>query len=212
MANKRKKPTTSRKTKAKRERLASRQKNAVILFGVAILLLFMVLIKGAGIWKGLHNVMFGLFGFCAYLVPFLIGYIAIVMSMKNEERISLKITGSSLLVVMLNTAIVTFTNTLGDGQGFIDYIKEVYSSGGSLAGGAAGGLVSFPLQIAVGSLCAKIIIIVLVFVFLMIVTGTTLGQLVNFFCNLFGKRMKRSRILNPRRKNSMWIYPLTKLL
>lgn len=52
---------------------ARHQTAAVLLFAGAILLLCLALIKGANLWLWLHNLVMGLFGVCAYILPVLMG-------------------------------------------------------------------------------------------------------------------------------------------
>ena len=55
------------------------QITAVILFCVALLLLAFCFIPGASAWEFVRqHVMFGTFGITAYIVPILLGYIAIL--------------------------------------------------------------------------------------------------------------------------------------
>ena len=53
----------------KAERQITAQMMAVILLASAILFMCILLIPGASLWNWLHNLLFGLFGFCAFLVP-----------------------------------------------------------------------------------------------------------------------------------------------
>ena len=58
----------------------SRQIGAIILFAVAVLLFFVVLIKGEKVWNFFHSTLFGLFGLCAMVVPFVLGAIAVMLT------------------------------------------------------------------------------------------------------------------------------------
>lgn len=62
---------------------ARHQMAAVLLFAGAILVLCLALIKGANLWLWLHNLMMGLFGVCAYILPVLMGYIAVIAAMER---------------------------------------------------------------------------------------------------------------------------------
>ena len=69
-----------------------RQTAAVILFAVAILLLFIIIIKGEKVWSFLHNVTFGLFGICAIILPIILGGVAVMLTLdKTYQKIRLTI-------------------------------------------------------------------------------------------------------------------------
>jgi S-DNA-T family DNA segregation ATPase FtsK/SpoIIIE len=178
MAQKRgKKQSKAARARAQKQRLRKRQTTAVLLFGLALLMLFFAIIEGESLWTVLHNVMFGLFGFCAYLVPLLLGFIAVMLAIKKDESIALKVGEGVGFIILLNTAIVIFSISVTGGQNYFEYIGAAYKSGIKLTGGVVGAILGYPLQYGFGSLGAKIIICILVFVLLMLVTGTTLGKL-----------------------------------
>ena len=68
---------------------AMRRRNqitAVILFGVAVLLLFLIFIPGESVWKAVHDFILCLFGFLSILVPILLGYIAVMLALGKSSR------------------------------------------------------------------------------------------------------------------------------
>ena len=79
---------------------------AIILFAVSVLVLFLVLIKGSSIWLWAHNLIFGLFGICSFLVPIVMIYVAVKVALnKMTGNMSEKLVESSLLVLCLTTLI-----------------------------------------------------------------------------------------------------------
>jgi len=54
------------------------QVKAILMLASAVILLVLALFKGEHFWNWLHSVMFGIFGFCSYLLPVALGYFAIL--------------------------------------------------------------------------------------------------------------------------------------
>lgn len=177
-------------TKEKKETsMVRRQVCAVVLFAAALLLLAIVLIDGAAVWGFLRSLMFGLFGICAYVWPALLIYIAVLAAMdKPMSAVGTKIWESAALVVMLCSAIHIFSPAMQETAGFFNTIGALYQTGASnFSGGVFGGLVGMPLIGLFGTVGAKIIICLLIFVFFMLMTGTTL---IAFFKALFKPAQK----------------------
>ena len=86
MATKKRGRPSSAQKKAQTAEKSNRQIYSVILFAVAVFLLFVVLIPGQSIWKALHRAMFGFFGVMAFLYPFLIGAVAIAYGADNISK------------------------------------------------------------------------------------------------------------------------------
>ncbi|MBR7132366.1 MAG: DNA translocase FtsK [Clostridia bacterium] len=151
---------------------------SVVWFAVSIFFLCVVFIPGQNVWAWLHDFIFGIFGVTAYFYPFLLGFVAVVFAMdKITGSITTKIVESSLLVMFVSAAIDIFSkhdNALTFGK----HLVRAYNNGADLkSGGFIGALIGQPLYLAFGKTGAAITIILLIFVFLMIITGTTLLSL-----------------------------------
>lgn len=167
---------TNRKTPPKKqEKSGSQQLAAVLLFAGALLILFLAIIEGEAVWLWLHKALRGLFGISVFLLPLVMAGVAIILSMeKFVEGVKLKITEGALFMVMVSAALQIFFQTT-DGFNYGEAIREAFEEGKILRGGGAfGALLGYPLEAATGDTCAKIVIVLLVFVFFMLVTGTTL--------------------------------------
>ncbi|HCC34115.1 MAG TPA: hypothetical protein DEQ02_00150 [Ruminococcaceae bacterium] len=153
----------------------NRQLWAVVLFASAVFFLCVALIKGSNIWSALHNFMFGIFGVCAYIWPFLLGYVAIICALDHSgTKVGNKIWESALMLVFIGAAIDIFSQPKGS-KGFFAYISGQYSQGMvKNGGGFLGAVLGYPLGSLFGKTGAGIIIILLIFVLLMFITGTTL--------------------------------------
>ena len=177
MAAKKKGSSTRSAKKQTRSEMnaGKRQLMSVIWFAVAIFFLCVVFIKGQNLWAWLHDVIFGIFGVTAYFYPFLMGFVAIMFALDRiTGSITAKIIESGLLVVFISSAIDIFANKGADIT-FWQHLVNGYMQGTQLkSGGFLGALIGQPLYLAFGKTGAAITIILLIFVFFMIISGTTL--------------------------------------
>ncbi len=151
-----------------------RQLLSVIWFAVAVFFLCVVFIEGQNLWLGLHNIIFGIFGVTAFVLPFLIGFVAIMYGLdKINGSFTAKITESAFIVVLIGTAIDIFSSH--PEITFWEQLVNGYTDGVALkSGGFLGSLIGEPVYLAFGKTGAAITVILLIFVLLMLVTGTTL--------------------------------------
>ena len=158
--------------------VAKRQITAVVLFAVAVFFLCVVFIKGQNVWLWLHNVTFGLFGITAYYFPFLLGFISVALAMdKIKGALIAKTVEISLVVVFIGAAVDIFSKH-NSNHNFWEHLTLAYERGTHLkSGGFLGGLVGEPIYLAFGKTGAAITVILLIFVLVMIFTGTTLMKL-----------------------------------
>ena len=182
-AEKRKKPMTKAEKEQQRlrELEAIRQRNqimAVVLFAVSILMGCLVLIPGENIWAWLHNQLMGLFGVCAIFWPILLLYIAVVTALdRHDSKMSVKIILMVVIIVLLCAAVYVFGNEFRD-VSFWEELVALYADGQIRRGaGLFSGLLGIPLVAGFGSIGAKIFTILLLFVAVMILTGTSLIKL-----------------------------------
>lgn len=180
---------TKKKTSAKarqaaaetkeREERYRRQFGALGLFAAGIFLFAICLAKGESFWTVLHNSMFGLFGWCAVLVPISLIYIAVLTS-TNKCNITSKLWQTGGLIVLLCGVTHAFTLADMKPDGFTKGVAALWNGGVELAGGGlCSGIVGLPFTVMFGATGAKITLILLIFVLLMIITGTTLHQFMN---------------------------------
>ncbi len=174
-----KKPTSATATQIEQmqEQLpigGNKQIKAIFLFAVAILLFCIAVIKSDGvIWSWLHDLMFGLFGICAYIMPVILGIIAVVGALeKHYERLSVRLAESGLLIWFLSGAMDIFSDVAAK-YDFLDHVVKAYSYS-EVYGGALGTIIGHPLYKMFGGTGAKITIVLLMVVMVMLLTGTTL--------------------------------------
>lgn len=158
---------------------AIRQKNqirAVVLFACAILLGCLVLIPGDNLWRWAHDAILGIFGSWSLLWPVLMIYVAVITAMeKPRGSIGGKVWMTvAVIVLFCATGFIFGSQKIPEGLNFWQYIVHLYTENSGTAGGVVGGLLGLPLVRAAGQVGARIIIVLLLFVAVMILTGTTL--------------------------------------
>ncbi len=168
-------PAKGSSTYENNKKRARRQIAAVITFAAAVFLLFLVFIRGQNVWSIMHNFLFGLFGVCTYIWPFLLGYVAIMTALdKPIGKTGTKVWQSAVLIVLICAA-VDIVRASGIDASFGEYIVSAYNTGvGNVGGGFFGALVGWPIYHLFGRTGAIITIILLIFIFFMLVTGMTL--------------------------------------
>ncbi len=169
----------------KRRQDIVKQRVAVILFVVALFALCVAVIPGGdppNAWSWLHEGFLGVFGLCAYLFPFLLGYVAVCLSRGGKKKTWVKRSvqcGAFLL--LLSTTLDIFTE--GDLPTYGAAIADAFHrggalfSGGGVSGGVLGSLLGYPMLAAFGKIGAAIIACLALFVFVMLITGLTLMTL-----------------------------------
>lgn len=159
-----------------------KQIGAIVLFAVALFLLFVTIIPGAGAWLVLQRVVFGLFGgVMAFVLPVLLLIVAIMTSYDRDTiNLKHKVIEACLIIVLICAAIYVIA---GDGSAgtFGDAVAGAFKLGKDPQnGGAIGAIVGAPLLLLFGNAKAPaaITLILVAFVVLMLMTGTTLAKFV----------------------------------
>ena len=160
-----------------------RQKAAIIMMAAAVFLLCVAFIKGESVWLKLHNAMFGIFGFCAYILPAVLIYMAIVYAKdKPLGSIAANLTGTGIFVALLSGAIHIFANEAEylSLVSIRDQIADSWDKAAALDnGGVIGSIIGGLISKLFGKVGAGITVIILLAVLAMLLTGTTLLGLFN---------------------------------
>ena len=176
MANKqkRKKPSTTKKG----QKNVSRQRGGVILFAVGILVGILSFVKGDGLWGKLHSLMFGLLGWSFYFVAPIIIYIAVLTTQdKDDDFIKRKSWQAGVLILLISGTIETVRG-LPPANTFARTLREMYLNGTEgKGGGVLGILTAGPLSLIGSKPIPQILIVITLFVFIMLVTGSSLKTL-----------------------------------
>ena len=177
-----KKTTTKKGTKSSSRKPTAaeissrRQLYAIGFFALGIIFLAMTLVKGENLWQSMHFALFGLFGWCAYLIGPVFIYLAVMNTLEKPTFSTAAQGYESLALIILLSGITTVfsENMVLEGSAF-QKIGQLYTYGKELTGGgvlsAIYGLTAIALM---GRLAAVIVGIVLIIVVLMLLTGTTL--------------------------------------
>ena len=169
-----KKNISQKKTAA--EASSKRQLYAIGFFAAGIIFTAMTLIEGESLWQGMHYALFGLFGWCAYLIGPVFIYLAVMNTLEKPTFSTAAQGYESLALIILLSGITTVfsENMVLDGSVF-QKIGQLYTYGKELTGGGVlsviYGLTSMALM---GRLAAVLVGLVLIAVVLMLITGTTL--------------------------------------
>ncbi|MEG0545724.1 MAG: DNA translocase FtsK [Oscillospiraceae bacterium] len=179
-----KKPQGNKQTKkiTKDTSSARKEVSAIVLFCISLFLICVTFIKGGGLWGMLRTLIFGLFGFSSFLCPIILIYIAIIFAIdKTSSKVAYKIVEAISLVFLICSAIHIFKFN-GEADFLLD-IEDAFNlfryENSFLGGGAVGAIIGGGILIATGSSKAAAIAIILIlsFLCLMLVTGTTLIRL-----------------------------------
>ena len=175
------KPAARAKTERSSEQLRYRnQMLAVVLFAVSILTACLVLIKGDHVWLWVHNLLLGLFGNCAILWPILLLYIAVVTAIEQPRgNTRFRVWMISGVIILVCAAVYIFSPTAGQTDlSYGAHLKLLYEQGTQQRGaGLVSGLLGLLIVAVLGSVGSKIVILLMLFVMVMLLTGTTLIQL-----------------------------------
>ncbi len=175
-----KKGSSSRSKKAARERAkrkARRQVWGVCLFALGIFLGALALVSGQNVWLWLHQALFGLFGWCAFLVPVAVLFLAVECA-QDRDQVAVHALECGVLLLLLCGITQIFGDGLPTGGDTMEKIASLFEGGMALSGG---GFFAAPVGLTLLSLFgrtgAAVTAILLLFVFVMLVTGLTLMQI-----------------------------------
>ena len=170
--------TKSRSAAAKKRaarKAAQRQFKAVVLFAVGLLLFALSIIEGANLWMWFHQTLRGLFSWTSYLLGPAIAYIAVLVSKEKDNKlVAPRAWESAILILLIAGALQIFAAEQPQGN-MIEIIKTLFDEGKVLKGGGVASLIiGVPLYQLFDFWGAAITIMLLIFVFIMVLTGGTL--------------------------------------
>ncbi|MBO5853037.1 MAG: DNA translocase FtsK [Clostridia bacterium] len=176
-----KKRTTAKKGSGKATQRKSNQKpmTALVLFVIALFILAVIFIPGENLWNALRNFFFGLFGVLTYLFPFYLIAMSVFYAMDKLKGIAVLHFIETAILILLTGGCIDLFIARPEAETFTQHLTAAYQSGIVLkSGGFFGGLFGEPLYLAFGKTGALITVFLLIFVFLMLITGTTLVTLI----------------------------------
>lgn len=169
------KNTTLSETKSKK------QVAAIVTFAVGVFLFLLSIIPIDGGWGAMRSILFGLFGWCGFLVAPILIFISIISAMDASKMIVRHRTLQGIVLVVLLCGISqAVASTSPNGQvlgenGFFQTIRLLFENGVHYkGGGVCSALVGWPLIAFFTPWGAVIALAIVIFVFLLLITGTTL--------------------------------------
>lgn len=166
----------------------NRQLTSLILFATAVLLFCLAVIPAEGLWGILRTLMFGLFGFCSYIFPIFMLAVSLLLTLnKNDKNINSKLRGLIFAITVICCIVHIFSYE--EGSTYFESLSNAFNDHNPLGSGVFGALIGgiFLLITGGNKLAALIICFLLLFVVFMLLTGITLGSLLN----VFGKSAKK---------------------
>ena len=186
MANKKKRSSKKSESKAnsKQTHLDEKQLKfkkqiaAIIAFAVGVFLFFLSILPLGSGWGVMRNCLFGMFGWVGFLVAPIVIYISIFAALdKPGPSPLLRTVGGVVLVLLLCALTQAFSPVDITQTGFAETFEVLFTEGITLkSGGVAAVILGWPLIKLLTKVGATIVMIILVFVLLLIITGTTLSD------------------------------------
>ena len=186
MANKKRKnlKKSESKANAKKSELDEKQLKfkkqvaSIIVFAVGVFLFFLSILDLGSGWGFMRDCLFGMFGWCGFLVAPIIIYISVISALDRPgASLLLRTVGGVVLVLLLCALTQAFSTVDITQTGFAETFKVLFTSGIELkSGGVAAVILGWPLIKLLTKVGATIVMIILVFVLLLIITGTTLSD------------------------------------
>ncbi len=177
-----KKPDTIRQEALKREK-NKKQAAAIILFAVGLFLFFLSILSFDGGWHTVRSCLFGLFGWCGFLIAPIMIFVAIISAMDADPKIIKSRTWQAAVLILLLCAIsqaVVSTSKSGnifEGATFFEVIGTLFTNGSKyIGGGVFSAILGWPLIELLTPWGAVIALAIIIFVFMLLISGVTLMQ------------------------------------
>lgn len=179
-----KKQNTSKASRQEAEREQRRESNArvlsIVIFALSVLFFFIAVVQGEGVWRTVHEVYIGLFGWLAAIVfPLLCLLYSFLFTVKNTGK---KMTFEVVLIVLIVLLASTFIHIVSNdsGEPFADTIKFAYADAPRAFNGGFFGALFGWLLLTMGKAPAIIIDLLLAVVDVLLLSKVTVNQ---FFKN-----------------------------
>ena len=174
-STKKRKTTTKKPTKKQQQENAAIRDEICILCVLAVCILLLISNFGIGgmVGEAVSSVLFGLFGWIAYLIPVLIfSVVAFLISNRGNSHAYIKSIALFVLVVLLATLLELIMNPYDATAGLMTYYRQ--SSVNRTAGGLFGGFLMKLLCPLIGKAGTYVVVIVLAIVCVILITEKSL--------------------------------------
>lgn len=179
---------TTASSRSKQTKQANQEQNggdrvfwSAVLFALGALILAFTLVKGESAWNSIHNIFLGMFGWTAFVVPFVLMYVSVMIAMdKSRQTVQGRVIQCFIMVLLLSAfARIISSSAMPEGNLFEEMIPALYAEGKQLRGGGVMSVfVGVPLLLLFKKAGATIIIVLLTFVFIMILANKTVLDIV----------------------------------
>lgn len=171
----------SKQTKQAEQNGGDRVFWSAVLFALGALILAFTLVKGESAWNSIHNIFLGMFGWTAFVVPFVLMYVSVMIAMdKSRQTVQGRVIQCFIMILLLSAfARIVSSSAMPEGNFFEEMIPALYAEGKQLRGGGVMSVfVGVPLLLLFKKAGATIIIVLLTFVFIMILANKTVLDIV----------------------------------
>lgn len=175
--------------------VAKKQIVSCVIFALAIFLLFVILIPSGvsegetNLWQGAKNIFFGIFGFCSFAIVPIMVYLSV--SLAKDKPLSsyiVRLMSCVLGVICLSTLCYIFPHSS-------DFLKvntlseqiSIAWQAGFKGSGVVGAFFGGGIALLFGKAGSIVTTFILLFVAIMIITGTSMSSLFEGFSSVFGK-------------------------
>ena len=152
---------------------------SVCLFAAGILILLLILIQGSAMWKVMHEMIKGLFGVTSLLIPAGLCWTALQIDRKKEKN---KLGKQIRFIIGMIIFLSCFIEIMFFGGRILNYdffgsFKMLREQGIAWQGSGMVSALAYPIQALFGEIGAKIMMVLLLFVYIMLVTKKSLSEL-----------------------------------
>lgn len=151
---------------------------SIILMGIGFVSVFLFLVHGGALWGFIRDVLYGLFGTPAILLPVLFFYLGFMNAKEKEiHRLKAKVI---MCITIITLSAMEFYIFTGEKQGF--YLSELGREFASMykpdsllkgGGGLLGTIIGYPLSYWFGNVISFLLVTVALVVILLIITGVS---------------------------------------
>ena len=186
----------------------SQQGLSILFIGLAAFMFFLVIIEGESVWNTMHNAIHGVFGFCSYIIPFILGYMGFTCA-KNRpiKSIAANLVSAGIFVVFLSCFIHLVKSTP-------DYLSQTKialqvsdvwrNTGAGMSPGVVGAFLGGVIGNLFGKTGALVTVVILMVTALMFFTGLTVLSITSFMSRVGRKgRDNYSRLAQEREERRL---------
>lgn len=148
---------------------------SIVIFTLSLALFCVAVVPGKGLWEWLHTAYMGLFGFGAYLLPFVSVAVAVICNL-DQKKFSLPAKAAETMILIFFICSFVHVCKYQQGGDYQNTLKLAYNEATVVLNGGFFGAVVGELFLSFGKTAGIITNLLLIFVTFMILSGITLIQ------------------------------------